>query len=80
VTRVTLYTGAGCHLCEVAREVLESVGARIAFELEEIRIDGEAELESRYRHELPVVLLDGVKHFKFGVDPNELEARLRART
>lgn len=80
MTRVTLISGRGCHLCHDARAVLEQVRKRIPFELEEVRIDGDPELEARYRSELPVVLLDGTKHFKFRVDPGELESRLKART
>ncbi|HEX9641485.1 MAG TPA: glutaredoxin family protein [Candidatus Krumholzibacteria bacterium] len=79
VAAVTLYTGRGCHLCEEARWLLEAVRARVPFVLREVRIDGQAELEERYRSELPVVELDGTKLFKYRVDPAALERALRAR-
>ena len=44
--RVTLYHAAGCHLCESARRVLAQVRADTPFELEEVDITGDAELEA----------------------------------
>jgi glutaredoxin len=77
--RVTLYTGAGCHLCEAAREVLEAVRREIPFDLQERPIDGDPELEARFRAELPVVFVDGQKHAKYTVEPDRLRRRLLAR-
>ena len=77
VPRVTLYSGRGCHLCHEARAVLEQVRREIPFTLDEFEIDGDPILEARYRAELPVVLVDGSKRFKFHVDARRLRRVLR---
>ena len=74
--RVTLYHAAGCHLCESAKRVLAQVGAEIPFELEEVDIGGDPELERRYRERLPVVAVDGEEAFTFFVHPDGLRGRL----
>jgi glutaredoxin len=73
---VTLYSAAGCHLCESARRVLEQVRAELPFELEEIDIGGDAELERRYRERIPVVAVDGEEAFTYFVPPDGLRRRL----
>jgi glutaredoxin len=73
---VTLYHAAGCHLCESARRVLEHVRAEVPFELEEIDIGGDAELERRYRERLPVVEIDGEEAFTYFVHPDALRRRV----
>ena len=57
--RVVLYTAAGCHLCERARATVASLRGEPPFELEEVDITGDPELEARYRELLPVVEIDG---------------------
>ena len=73
---VTLYTRVGCHLCDVAKAVLEDVRRDRPFELTTIDVDSASELVERYGGEVPVVLIDGRKAFKFRVDAAELRARL----
>jgi glutaredoxin len=75
-SRVTLYHAAGCHLCESAKRVLAQVRAEIPFELEEVDIGGDPELERRYRERLPVVAVDGEEAFTFFVHPDGLRRRL----
>ena len=50
------------------------------FELEEVDISGDAELEARYREWLPVVEIDGEQAFTYFVDEAGFRRRLRART
>ena len=77
---VVVYTGRGCHLCDEAKELLERERDRLGFELSEVDITGDPELEQAYREQIPVVLVDGRKAFKFRVDPVELERRVRSAT
>jgi hypothetical protein len=58
--------------------VLESVRAEHAFELEEIDIGGDPDLEARYREWLPVVEVDGERVFTYHVHPDALIRRLKA--
>jgi len=76
--RVTLYGAAGCHLCERALRVVERVRAEVPFELEEVDIGGDPELEARYRERIPVVCVDGVEAFTYYVHPDGLRRRLTA--
>jgi glutaredoxin len=70
---VVLYTRAGCHLCDEAKQVLRHAG--VAFS--EVDIDADPTLQATYNEEVPVVFIDGRKAFKYCVDPRELRKRLR---
>jgi hypothetical protein len=76
IHNVRLYHAAGCHLCESARRVLAQVQSEVPFELEEIDISGDEELETRYRERIPVVLVDGEEAFTHFVHPDGLRRRL----
>jgi glutaredoxin len=80
MTRVTLYTRAGCCLCEEAKQVLAAARGRAAFEFEEIDIDRHPEWLAQYNEEAPVIAIDGRKAFKYKVDLDEFLKRLAART
>jgi hypothetical protein len=56
--------------------VLYRVRADHPFELEEIDIGGDEELERRYRERIPVVLVDGEEAFTYFVHPDALRRRL----
>jgi glutaredoxin len=73
---VTLYSARGCHLCENARRVLEQVSSDMPFELHEVDITGDEELEASYRELVPVVLIDGEQVFTHFVHPDALRRRL----
>ena len=73
---VTLFSAAGCHLCERARAQLHAFREELAFELIEIDITGVPELERRYRELLPVVEIDGVHAFSYFVDAAAFRRKL----
>lgn len=79
MAKVTLYTRQGCCLCEDAKRVLEAARARAVFELEEVDIDRDAGLRARYDHEVPVIVIDGKKAFKYRVNAEEFLKKLGAR-
>ena len=74
--QVTLYGSEGCHLCERARETIVALRDELDFELEEIVIDGDPELEARYRELLPVVEIDGERAFVYFVPPDAMRRRV----
>jgi glutaredoxin len=76
---VTLYTRAGCHLCDEAKLVLAAARRRAEFTYEERDIDTDAELRRLYNEEVPVIAIDGRKAFKYKVDMNEFLKRLARR-
>jgi glutaredoxin len=73
---VTLYTRVGCHLCDVAKGVLDEARRERPFELTTIDVDSDPDLAQRYGAEVPVVEIGGRKAFKFRVDPDALRAHL----
>jgi glutaredoxin len=75
---VRVYSAAGCHLCEVAKALLEGEWEAYGFDLVEVDITGDPELEAAYREQIPVVFVAGRKAFKYHVDPAELRRRLDA--
>ncbi len=77
--QVTLYTRKGCCLCDEAKRVLESVRGRAVFELREVDIDTDAGLRSSYNDEVPVIVINGRKAFKYRVSELELLKKLAAR-
>jgi glutaredoxin len=78
--RVTLYTRAGCHLCEAVKQRLARARRRARFELEEIDIDSDPALRALYNEEVPVVAINGRKAFKYHLEEEEFLKKLRART
>ena len=74
--RVTVYHADGCHLCARALQIVEELRRELSFELEVVSIDGDPELERRYRELLPVVEIDGERAFTYVVPPAALRERL----
>jgi glutaredoxin len=72
---LVLYGRPGCHLCDEARTVLERIGEPF----EEVDIESDDALLSRYLERIPVVTLDGVELYDFFVDESDLRRRLDAR-
>jgi hypothetical protein len=52
------------------------VQQELGFELEEVAIDGDEELEARYRELIPVLEIDGKQEFVYFVDPSALRRAL----
>jgi glutaredoxin len=69
---VVLYTATGCHLCEAARRVVFKARDELGFELREVAIDGDPELEAEYREWIPVVEIAGARRFVYHVHPEAL--------
>jgi len=65
-----------CHLCDEAETVLSRVLPEFDARLLVIDIDEDPELSRLYGNEVPVVLLDGKKAFKYRVDPGRLRRKL----
>jgi glutaredoxin len=76
MVRLTLYSRPACCLCEEMKTVLAQVQQSTPFELEEIDIETDPELESRYGQEIPVLFVNGRKAFKYRLTAGELRRRL----
>ncbi|TNJ36611.1 MULTISPECIES: glutaredoxin family protein [Prosthecochloris] len=69
--RVTVYGKPGCHLCEEVMPVIERLRGEYGFVLEEIDVTRDAELQERYRYQIPVICVDGREAFRYRVDEQE---------
>ena len=76
MTLITIYGRTGCHLCEDALKVLQSLKDELHFGIEEILIDGNEELEKLYSEKIPVTHIDGVHHDFWRVDPERFKSSL----
>ena len=77
IAAVTIYSRPRCHLCDEAKAAIEASGCAGEYTLEEVNIDDVPALRDRYGHDIPVVLINGVKVFKHRVDPQEFKRKLR---
>ena len=78
MTLVTLYSRSNCHLCDVAMESLTNLQGELKFEIEKLLIDGDAELETKYGEQVPVILINGKQHDFFRVDPERFRKAINA--
>ncbi len=69
---VILYTRTGCHLCDVAYEVLVSHG----LQPHKVDIDADTSLRKRFDTCVPVVEIDGKIRFRGQVNPVLLKGLL----
>ena len=76
MTLITIYGRTGCHLCELALAILQSMQEELDFEIQEILIDGSEELEKLYGEKIPVTQIDGVHHDFWRVDPERFRSSL----
>jgi glutaredoxin len=73
---VVLYTRDGCSLCRTAKEVVLAVRREVEFDFREIDIGWSGDLYEDYKHDIPVIEVDGKRAFKYRVDPVALKRRL----
>jgi len=73
---VIIYTRPGCHLCDEAKAAITSAGCDDQFVLDEINIESDAELLSKYRYDIPVITIDGIESFIHRVDAKEFRTRI----
>jgi len=79
VTALTLIGKPDCHLCDVAREVVETVVAELpedAVEVDELSIADDPALYALWWEKIPVVLIDGSLHGHWRVSPDRLRTAL----
>jgi glutaredoxin len=80
VHEVIVYSRKHCHLCDVVKEKLARLESSGAFVWREVDIDTDPDLQRLYNEEVPVVLIDGRKAFKYTLDEREFLKKLEARS
>jgi len=79
VSRIlTLYSRAGCHLCEVMHEELQPYIDQYRLSLQIVDIDSDDDLLRRYAVMIPVLVLDGKTICQYRLDPGVLVPALKA--
>lgn len=66
----------GCHLCDDAAEVLDSIRARVPMTVHKVNIEDDDTLLARYMLEIPVVLAGGIEVARAPISRSQLEAAL----
>lgn len=72
-----LMTRRGCHLCSEMASVIDAVAGAIPIALEVHDVDADPVLSSRYGEQVPVLLINGRRAFKYRVDAATLLRRLQ---
>jgi hypothetical protein len=75
---LTLISRHDCHLCDEMKAVVDEVVAGESIRLEVRDVDEDADLMRLYSDEVPVLLVNGRKAFKYRVTSGELRRRIRA--
>lgn len=70
---ITLYTRAGCHLCDQAKSQILPLLSEFSATLREVDIDDDTLLHDRYTNDVPVIYLGSQMIAQHRLDP----ARLR---
>jgi glutaredoxin len=72
MTRLTLISRPGCHLCEVAEQALDRIADDTGEQWTKVDVTDSVELERDYGDRVPVVLLDGREHGYWRVEEDRL--------
>lgn len=84
MTTLTIISKADCHLCDVAREIVETVVAELpddaAVAVEERSILDDPALYAQWWDKIPVVLIDGALHAHWRVSSDRLRTALAGTT
>jgi len=73
---LTLFTRQDCELCHEMEAVIAAETPKFEVRLSRILIDGNPELEARYGTEVPVLMVNDRKAFKYRCTARELRQRL----
>lgn len=56
---IILYSKPGCHLCEIAYQLLQGLQREFDLTIQETDITGDPALFEKYWNKIPVALIDG---------------------
>ena len=73
---VIIYSRPGCHLCDEAKQAIEAADCGDEYTLEEINIESDPALLSRYQYDIPVVTINGDDAFRHRITSEAFRERL----
>ena len=76
---VIVYSRPGCHLCDEARQAISAAGCDEQFTLEEINIESDPDLLTKYKYDIPVVTIDGQEAFRHHVNADEFRELVQVK-
>ena len=80
MVEVVVYHAQGCHLCERALTQVRQLHEELSFDLREVDITGDPQLEADYREWLPVVEIDGRRRFTYHLQTDIFRAAVAQAT
>ena len=78
MNEVVVYSKPGCCLCDPVKDKLKRLQASHAFNLREVNILEESEAHQRFKEEIPLVFINGMKAFKYYLDEKQFLKRLES--
>lgn len=69
---IVVYSKPGCCLCEKVMDQLEKLRAKHPFTCREVNILEDRDAYEQFKHEIPVVFVNGRKAFKYRLDEERL--------
>ena len=76
MNKITLYGKPNCHLCDLALEVIDAVRQRYTFALAIRNILEDIDDFQRYKHDIPVILLNGIELARHRLTEEQLATAL----
>ena len=73
---VIIYSRPGCHLCEEAKQAIDSARCANEYTLEEINIETDRALLRRYGFDIPVIMINGEEAFRHRLTAEEFREKL----
>jgi glutaredoxin len=73
---VTVYTRVDCSLCAEAIAQVEAITAETGAEWTTVDVDADLDDRAEYGDRVPVILIDGVEHGYYRVEPDRLRRAL----
>jgi hypothetical protein len=74
--RVVVYTRPGCHLCDVALDIVAEICSETGDTWKQVYITGNDDLVSQFSDQVPVTYVDGKQHDFWRVDAERLRRAL----
>lgn len=76
---VIVYSRPGCHLCDEAKHAIQTAGCDDRFTLEEINIESDRDLLTKYQYDIPVVTIDGEEVFRHRVNADKFRELIQVK-
>ena len=73
---VTVFTRVDCHLCEVAVQEVAEIATAAGASWTTVDVDADPDDRAEYGDRVPVILVDGVEHGYYRVEPDRLRRAL----